>query len=124
MSLEFENVTYTHYTESLGRAVIPDEDAFNTYATEAKLYVDCLYRDGFIAQIEDGGFDNATCMIAEELYKASLVQNAGGEALASESVGEYSYTVASATQAQRQDALQKAKLKWLRLYCYLALGVR
>ena len=125
MTLDLTDATYEYYTETLGRSVIPDEATFTRFVLAPSLYVDSLYVDGLVAQKDEGGFVSAVCMMAEEAYKASLAESTGGQKLTGESLGDYSYTVA-------QDGLStdgtstggKRGLDWLRLYCWLFVGVR
>ena len=63
----FENVTYTHYSSDLGRAIVPDAATFDTYKLENVLYVESLLNDGLIKERKAGGIDDDVCMMGEEL---------------------------------------------------------
>ena len=127
----FDNVTYTHYHDDLGRSIVPDAATFNQYKTEAVLFVKGLLNDNLIAERETGGIDDACCMIIEESYSAAQTEAGGGSAggvYASESIGGYSYSkstkaadIAIEKNAKSADA---KKYKWLSLYCDILTGVK
>ena len=84
----FDNVTYEHYNEVLGRAIVPDAATFEQYKLENVLFIKSLLNDGLIMEREAGGIDDACCMKIEESYNAAQIEsgNAGG-AITSESIG-------------------------------------
>ena len=127
----FDNVTYTHYHNDLGRNVVPDEAAFNAGKLAVTLWVKSLYDDGLLIERQPGGIDDACCMMIETDYQAAQTEagagNAGG-VKSSESIGSYSYT--RSTKAAEIAAEKNAKsadenrYKWLSLYCYVMNGRR
>ncbi|MCQ2076141.1 MAG: hypothetical protein MJZ20_03765 [Bacteroidaceae bacterium] len=126
---QFNNVTYEHYSEALGRAIVPDAAAFNAYKLENILYVKSLLNDGLIKEREAGGIDDACCMMIEESYNAAQIESGkAGGAITSESIGGYSYSKSSKaadiqTEKNAKSAAEK-KYKWLSLYCDILSGVR
>lgn len=124
----FDNVTYTYYSDTLGRAEVPDETTFDNLKLEVTLYVKSLYNDGLIEEREDGGIDNATCMMIEEVYKAQQTQAGADNVDTSESIGGYSHSMSAkaAELAIEKNAksLEDRCYMWLRLYCYVWNGVR
>jgi hypothetical protein len=126
---QFDNVTYTHYTNDLGRNIVPDAATFDQYKLEETLFIESLLNDGLIIERKAGGIDDACCMMIEEAYSAAQIEagKAGG-AITSESIGGYSYSKSSkaadiATEKNAKSASQK-KYKWLALYCDILNGVR
>lgn len=126
---QFDNVTFKHYSEDLGRAIVPDAATFDAYKLENVLYIKSLLNDGLIKEREAGGIDDACCMMIEESYNAAQIE-AGktGGAITSESIGGYSYSKSSKaadiqTEKNAKSAAEK-KYKWLSLYCDIFSGRR
>lgn len=92
----FENVSYDFYTETLGRSVVPDEDTFNFYADDNKMFVKQLVRDGIVREREENGIAIAVCRMIEIDYQtaqeASGAAAENGGSVASESINGYSYS--------------------------------
>ena len=125
----FDNVTYTHYSSDLGRAIVPDAATFDTYKLENVLYVESLLNDGLIKERKAGGIDDAVCMMIEESYNAAQVESgSAGGAITSESIGGYSYSKSSKAADMKTEKNAKStaekKYKWLSLYCDILNGVR
>lgn len=124
----FDNVTYTFYTETLGRSEVPNADAFNKYKLENVLYLKGLVNDGLIIEREPNGIDAACCMMIEEDYKAAEIATGAANVATSETIGGYSHSSsAKAYEIQTEkDAKSTAekKYKWLGLYCEIMSGVR
>ena len=92
----FANVTYTHYLNDLGRAIVPDAVTFDAYKLENVLYVESLLNDGLIKERKAGGIDDAVCMMIEESYNAAQIESGStGGAITSESINGYSYSKSS-----------------------------
>ena len=125
----FDNVTYTHYSSDLGRAIVPDAATFDTYKLENVSYVESLLNDGLIKERKAGGIDDAVCMMIEESYNAAQIEsgNAGG-AITSESISGYSYSKSSKAAdiqiEKNAKSTAEKKYKWLSLYCDILNGVR
>mgnify|MGYP003314035292 CR=1 FL=1 len=126
---QFDNVNYEHYSEVLGRAIVPDAATFDALKLEEILYIKSLLNDGLIKEREAGGIDDACCLMIEEAYTAAQIE-AGktGGAITSESIGGYSYSKSSKaadiqTEKNAKSAAEK-KYKWLSLYCDILSGRR
>lgn len=124
----FDNVTYDYYTDVLGRAVVPDEQAFEQYKLTNELFVKRLFSDGLIAEREENSIAGAVCMMIEEDYKHAQLMEGAALIDTSESIGGYShsvdakaYDVAVEKNAQPVSAL---KYKWLSLFCDIHSGAR
>lgn len=123
----FENVNYNFYSDTLGRAEVPNEAEFNKYALENKLYAKKLYEDGLIEEKEENGIDSAVCLMIEEDYKASQIESGNSALDASESINGYSHSIdtkAYDTYIEKNaKSVANSKYKWLRLYCNIKNGV-
>ena len=126
---QFDNVTYTHYHDDLGRNIVPDAATFNQYKLENVLFCKSLLNDGLVAERETGGLDDACCMMIEESYTAAQTEaGTAGGAIASESIGGYSYSkstkAADIAVEKNAKSADTKKYKWLSLYCDVLNGVR
>ena len=74
----FDNVTYTYYSDTLGRSVVPSEADFNAHKLENTLYVKQLIDDGLILPKDNNSFDNAACLLIECDYVTAQEMKAGG----------------------------------------------
>jgi hypothetical protein len=127
----FDNVTYTYYTETLGRSVVPDADTFNSFKLENELYIKQLINDGLILARNDTSFDDACCLFIECDYETSQELNAGagGSApIAGENIGGYSYSLNTKAYDIAVEKNQKSngekKYKWLGLFCEITAARR
>ena len=128
---QFDNVTYKHYHDDLGRSVVPDAATFNAGKLEVVLWVKSLVEDGLLMEREPGGIDDACCLIIESDYQAAQTAAGNGAsagAITSESIGGYSYSkstkaadIAAEKNTKSADAM---RYKWLELYCYVLNGRR
>lgn len=122
----FENVTYTHYSNDLGRAIVPDVATFNSLALENRLYVKSLLDDGLLKEKAAGGIDDAVCLCIEETYKAQQAAAGADNVDTSESIGGYSHSMSAkaAELAVEKNAksLAENRYKWLSLYCWITNG--
>ena len=128
---QFDNVTYTHYHDDLGRNIVPDAATFNQYKLENVLFCKSLLNDNLIREREPGGLDDACCMMIEESYTAAQTEaGAGfnGGVIASESIGGYSYSkstkAADIAVEKNAKSADTKKYKWLSLYCDVLTGVK
>ena len=128
---QFDNVTYTHYHDDLGRNIVPDAATFNQYKHENVLFCKSLLNDGLVAEREPGGLDDACCMMIEESYTAAQTEagaSSNGGVIASESIGGYSYSkstkAADIAVEKNAKSADTKKDKWLSLYCDVLNGVR
>lgn len=115
----FDNVTYTYYSETMGRSVVPDETTFNSLSFEQKAYAKTLY-PFVIEETEDDGFDKAVCMMIEEQYKAEQNKNSDGRIKTSESLDGYSVSF----DTSKVQNVEDRKMFWLRSFCNVSFGVR
>ena len=128
---QFDNVTYSHYHNDMGRGVVPDSATFDQYKLENVLYCKSLVRDNLVKERETGGLDDACCMMIEESYSAAQAETGAtgaGGFYTSESIGGYSYSKNSkaaeiAIEKNAKSADEK-KYKWLSLYCEITNGRR
>lgn len=128
---QFDNVTYTHYHDDLGRSVVPDAATFDAGKLEIILYVKSLVNDGLIVEREPGGIDDACCMMIETDYQAAQTAAGKGDAggvMASENIGSYSYSrstkAAEIAVEKNAKSADESRYKWLSLYCHVLTGRR
>jgi hypothetical protein len=128
---QFDNVTYTHYHDDLGRTIVPDADTFDQYKLENVLFCKSLLNDNLIAEREPGGIDDACCMMIEETYTAAQTESGAAGAggfMTSESIGGYSYSksakAAEIAIEKNAKSVDAKKYKWLELYCDVLNGWR
>lgn len=94
----FENVTYTFYSDTLGRAIVPSEADFCRYALDNQLFMQRLIDDGIVTEKMENGIDTAVCRMIEidflqaEEMSGEAESNTEGAAIASESINGYSYS--------------------------------
>lgn len=126
----FENVTYSFYTEVLGRSAVP-EDQFNLLAVENELFIKTLINDGIVKEREENGIDSAVCRMIEIDYLTeqaiSGAANENGGSVASESINGYSYSYDKTAQQEAvklnaKSAVQQ-KINVIKLYNYWFAGV-
>lgn len=124
----FDNVTYTYYSETIGRQEVPNADEFDKYKNENILFLKGLYNDSLIVEREPNGIDAACCMMIEEDYKAAEIAAGAANVDTSETIGGYSHSSSAKAYEiqQEKDAKSTAakKYKWLGLYCYIMNGAR
>ena len=127
---QFDNVNYTHYKDVLGRTIVPDAATFNQYKLENVLFCKSLLNDNLIAEREPGGLDDACCMMIEESYSAAQTEAGAGStggAIASESIGGYSYSkstkAAEIAVEKNAKSVDAKKYYWLEMYCDVLNGV-
>lgn len=122
----FENVTYNHYSNDMGRATVPDADTFDSLKLENVLYVKSLYDDGLLRERQTGAIDDATCLCIEETYKAQQAAKGADNVDTSESIGGYSHSMSAkaAELAVEKNAksLAENRYKWLQFYCWIMNG--
>ena len=128
----FEKVNYTFYSDTLCRAVIPNEDLFEKYAFENRLYVKSLIDDGLLQEREEDGIDSAVCLMSEIDYITAVQtgkeEDENGICAQSENIGGYSYSADATTKSKSLELNEKSadaqKYKILRLFCIVQTGVR
>lgn len=127
----FDNVTYTFYSDTLGRSVVPDADTFNSFKLENELYIKQLIDDGLILAKDANSYDSACCMLIECDYATSQELKAGADGKApvsGENIGGYSYSLNTKAYDMAVEKNQKSnaeqKYKWLSLFCIMTTARR
>lgn len=118
----FDNVTYTYYSTTLGRDVVPDDATFNMYKLENIQYVKQLMTEIRITERDPNGIDDAVCMMIEADYKTEKLMNGeDSKSIASESVAGHSVSFASnAVNTQISldaESTKNKKIKLLKMFC-------
>ena len=125
---QFDNVTYTHYHDDLGRSVVPDAATFNAGKLEVVLWVQSLINDGLLTERQPGGIDDACCLMIESDYEAAQTAAGAANVDTSESIGTYSHSMSAkaAEIAAEKNTKSAAEMryKWLELYCHVLTGRR
>ena len=127
----FENVTYTFYSDTLGRSAIPTETEFNLYADDNKMFLKRLVNDGMVMEREENGLDIAVCRMIEIDWQTA--QEASGAAaensgsVANESINGYSYSYDKTVQQEAVKLNAKSaaakKIEIIKLYNDYDAGV-
>ena len=127
---QFDNVTYSHYHDVLGRNIVPDAATFEQYKLENVLFCKSLLNDNLIAEREPGGIDDACCMMIEESYAAAQTEagkGSTGGVYSSESISGYSYSkstkAAEIAIEKNAKSVTSKKYYWLEMYCDVLNGV-
>lgn len=123
----FDNVTYTYYSDTLGRAVVPNETEFNAL----KLLNIQLFKKWlpYCTELEENGIDNAVCMMIETEYQDNqIVKGLDDSAVSSESVGGHSYSYGSTAKNKLEElnavSTEKKKYEVAKLFCSFDFGVK
>ncbi len=128
----FEHVTYTFYSDTLGRSAVPTEADFNFYADDNKLLMKQLVNDGIVTEREENGIDTAVCRMIEIDYltaqESSGAAAENGGSVASESINGYSYSYDKPAQQEAVKLNAKSaaakKINIIKLYNDYEAGVR
>ena len=124
--MAFENVTYTFYTETLGRSVIPSEIEFNKLTLENILRMKTYLP--FLTERAENGIDSATCLACEVCYQdaqAVLFDNLEKKTV---SLDGYSETL----DVSEKERIQAGNFKttdekiryWIDLFCEFNGGIK
>lgn len=122
----FDNVTYTYYSDVLGRAIIPNADEFNALKlTNVQLMKTWL---PYVTEREANGIDSAVCMMIETEYTDNQILNGSdSRAVASESLGGHSISYGSTTKTKLEEMNAKAttdkKIAVAKLFVTFNIGV-
>lgn len=126
---QFDNVNYTYYSDTLGRAIIPTAEDFNALKLEniqlMKSWLPCIKE----RQGEDFGIDAAVCLMIEVDYQDTQTLNGGSaSAISSESIGGHSvsYGTTAKNKLEELNALstKARKLEKVKLFCDVETGVK
>lgn len=127
----FDNVTFTHYHDDMGRTKVPDAAAFNELKLDVVLWVKSINDDGLLVERQAGAIDDACCMMIEETYEAAQTEAGAGSTggvYSSESIGGYSYSkstrAAEIAAEKNTKSVDEMRYKWLERYCYITNGRR
>lgn len=124
---QFDNVNYTFYSETLGRAVIPTQAEFDALKLENLQQLKKLLP--YIVEEEENGIDSAACLMIEIDYKNNLLKSGqAAGAIASETLGGHSVNYGS-TQLNKKIELDAKstdaeKMAAIKLFCSLNIGVK
>lgn len=122
MSTWADNVTYTFYSSTLGRAEIPDAATFDKFALGAKADLAELIGAGLVAEKAENGFASAACLFCECDYTESI--GAQEKPVVSESVGGHSVSYDSDAVKSSASYGTALKMKWLKRFCTFNAGVK
>lgn len=111
-----DDATYTRYTETLKRDIVPDADTFNKYKVTEELYIKSIMP--YLTEREEHGLDNALCMIIEEAYKADK-SHADGRIEVSRSLDGFSQSF----DVSKAKSLDTKKMEYIKLFCHVNTGV-
>jgi len=123
----FENVTYTFYSDTLGRAFIPTADEFNALKlTNIQLMKSWL---PYVTEREENGIDSAVCMMIEAEYLDNqIINGASSQAVASETLGGHSVSYGSTGKNKLEELNAKCtnskKIEMAKLFVVFNIGVR
>lgn len=124
----FENVTYTFYCDTLGRATVPTEQDFNELKLESLMFVKNLVDEKLVKERVTNGIDSAICMMIEEEYKANEIAKGKTNIDTSESIGGYSHSMNTKAYdvaiEKNAKSLDEKKYKWLKTFCEVLQGSR
>lgn len=121
----FEKVTYTHYSNTLGRSVIPDEQSFDalklTNVQEMKKVLPLVF------ERETDGIDSAVCMMIEAEYKVQNGISDVAKTISSENVSGHSVSFDNSASNKANEknirSLAEMKLDAIKLFCDISVGV-
>ena len=120
----FENVTYDFYSDTLGRAEIPDVETFERFKLMNVQKMKCLLP--YVEEREENGIDSAVCMMIEVDYRSEKTMNQESS-VASESVSGHSISFDNAAKNKEVElnakSIEEKKIEAIRLFCYLNVGV-
>ncbi|MBR1713496.1 MAG: hypothetical protein IJ717_00930 [Treponema sp.] len=124
----FENVTYTFYSDTLGRAFVPDEKTFDRLALANKIYMRTLIDDGIVAgERMENGIDTAVCIMSEIDWLTKNGTDSESANVASESINGYSvsYDRTKDQEEARKNAksVEEKKYFWISSCCLLQKAV-
>lgn len=124
---QFDNVTYTYYSDTLGRAVIPTEADFNALKLENIQLMKSWMP--YVTEKEEGGIDKAVCLMIEVDYTDNQIVNGNNSsAINSESVNGHSVSYGSTTRTELERKNAKStyerKIDKAKLFLSFDLGVR
>jgi len=125
---DYTRVTYTYYSDTLGRAVVPTADEFNALKLENVQQMKHFEDIGVVEEYEENGIINAVCLMIEADYKVNALKSgATAAAIASESLGGHSVSYGSTALNKQNELDAKSvdaqKIAAIKLFCRLNIGV-
>lgn len=125
---DYTQVTYTYYTETLGRAVVPNEQEFNALKLPNVQTMKHYEEIGVVEELESNGIISAVCMMIEAEYSNNrLKQGESPSSIASESLGGHSVSYGSSALNKQVEldaqSLDAQKIGAIKLFCRLNIGV-
>lgn len=125
---DYTQVTYTYYTETLGRAVVPNEQEFNALKLPNIQTMKHYEEIGVVEELESNGIISAVCMMIEAEYSNNqLKQGKSSSSIASESLGGHSVSYGSSALNKQVEldaqSLDAQKIGAIKLFCRLNIGV-
>lgn len=125
---DYTQVTYTYYTETLGRAVVPNEQEFNALKLPNVQTMKHYEEIGVVEELESNGIISAVCMMIEAEYSNNqLKQGKSSSSIASESLGGHSVSYGSSALNKQVEldaqSLDAQKIGAIKLFCRLNIGV-
>lgn len=125
---DYTQVTYTYYTETLGRAVVPNEQEFNALKLPNVQTMKHYEEIGVVEELENNGIISAVCMMIEAEYSNNqLKQGESPSSIASESLGGHSVSYGSSALNKQVEldaqSLDAQKIGAIKLFCRLNIGV-
>lgn len=116
----FENVTYSFYSDVLGRSVIPSAEEFDALKLTNIQEVKALLP--YLVEREENGIVSAVCMRMEKEY---MYNKSGNEAAVnSESLSGHSVTYDMSVKTKLVKPLEESKMEATKLFCFVKIGVR
>lgn len=125
---DYTQVTYSYYTETLGRAVVPNEQEFNALKLPNIQTMKHYEEIGVVEELESNGIISAVCMMIEAEYSNNqLKQGESSSSIASESLGGHSVSYGSSALNKQVEldaqSLDAQKIGAIKLFCRLNIGV-
>lgn len=125
---DYTKVTYTYYSDTLGRAVVPTAEEFNALKLENIQKMKHYEEIGVVEETEENGIISAVCMMIEADYKInSLKSGTSAAAIASESLGGHSISYGSTALNKQNELDAKSadaqKIDAIKLFCRFNIGV-
>lgn len=124
----YTQVTYTYYSDTLRRAVVPTAEEFDALKLENVQKMKHFEDLGVVEELEENGIISAVCMMIEADYKNNLLKSgASAAAIASESLGGHSISYGSTALNKQNELDAKSadaqKIDAIKLFCRLNIGV-
>lgn len=123
----FDNVTYTYYSSTMGRSIVPNETEFNKLKLEnIQIMKGWL---PYLEELEDGGIDKAVCLMIEVEYADNQILNGeSAGSVSSETIGGHSISFGSTQKTKLEElntvSTMQKKYDKAKLFCHFLVGVK